>query len=623
MTDAEVFGKLSRIFETHGFAADDSALDEILEDFDPSADLHRPESPLQRSISPQKNTSPKKSNVTATSRDRNVDQRPTPYQVWHEKNKGNFFKKKPPAKLNGQQWDRLVEKMHQSNRVKQSAMIKEQNQGLAAELDGFSFKPRINKTSLDLSSTMKSLNTRIPEMIVEREKLLESKRKESANQEMAECTFAPKRHGAKTSDMYLKKLGREQTTPDDLFRYEQEKERRNEIRRHIVNEIEERELTFKPQLSEKSIKLQEKLKQKGIIDVDPLTRTTVPPPPGPQLAAALAVAGATGNPSMFSPRGTSKQRFGGGGGAGVDGDDEDSWNLEEGPMLQIESEHPYRHNTNEYTTVSVPGAVSYCIRFDERTRTEPIYDFVKFYDNETHTDYFGAGKYSGGMNETPFNWPGIGHRPPLIIPASKFIIHFKTNGVHNDWGFCIHIVPTLSHRMRQHQLENAGIPQITESGRNYQSPSGATVGASPVRGGGGGASAPVPAAAVPVHQRLYEHAVAKSTEFHNAQVDLLQDKLNIALKPWESPRSRDGKGGAAHKFIRLNSSTHLPKNTISEVAEGLLHNNAALGSSSSALLQDESNVAGDASAITSAALAPTVVEFDDSMSNLWKRLRTL
>lgn len=56
-------------------------------------------------------------------------------------------------------------------------MIKEQNQGLAAELEGFSFKPRINKTSMDLSATMKSLNTRIPEMIAEREKLLEHKRK--------------------------------------------------------------------------------------------------------------------------------------------------------------------------------------------------------------------------------------------------------------------------------------------------------------------------------------------------------------------------------------------------------------------------------------------------------------
>jgi len=91
-----------------------------------------------------------------------------------------LFTKIQVAKLNGQQWDNLVEKMHQSNRVKQSAMIKEQNQGLAAELEGFSFKPRINKTSMDLSATMKSLNLRIPDMISESKRLLEAKRKESA-----------------------------------------------------------------------------------------------------------------------------------------------------------------------------------------------------------------------------------------------------------------------------------------------------------------------------------------------------------------------------------------------------------------------------------------------------------
>lgn len=52
MGDAEVFGKLSRIFETHGFANDDAALDDILEDFDPSL-VYASES--QRS-SPQKNS---------------------------------------------------------------------------------------------------------------------------------------------------------------------------------------------------------------------------------------------------------------------------------------------------------------------------------------------------------------------------------------------------------------------------------------------------------------------------------------------------------------------------------------------------------------------------------------
>lgn len=36
MGDSEVFGKLSRIFETNSFSANDNDLAEILEDFDPT-----------------------------------------------------------------------------------------------------------------------------------------------------------------------------------------------------------------------------------------------------------------------------------------------------------------------------------------------------------------------------------------------------------------------------------------------------------------------------------------------------------------------------------------------------------------------------------------------------------
>jgi len=36
MSDVEIFGKLSRIFETHQFSTTDKELNEILEDFDPT-----------------------------------------------------------------------------------------------------------------------------------------------------------------------------------------------------------------------------------------------------------------------------------------------------------------------------------------------------------------------------------------------------------------------------------------------------------------------------------------------------------------------------------------------------------------------------------------------------------
>lgn len=38
------------------------------------------------------------------------------------------------------------------------------------------------------------------------------------------------------------------------------------------------------------------------------------------------------------------------------------------------------------------------------------------------------------------------------------------------------------------------------------------------------------------------------------QVDLMQNKLNISMKPWENVRSAEGRHGAAHKFIRVRKA---------------------------------------------------------------------
>ena len=62
-----------------------------------------------------------------------------------------------------------------------SAMVREQNHGLALELGGHEFKPKINKTSQELASTMKSVPKRLPEMLQEREKVLAKRREEIAN----------------------------------------------------------------------------------------------------------------------------------------------------------------------------------------------------------------------------------------------------------------------------------------------------------------------------------------------------------------------------------------------------------------------------------------------------------
>jgi hypothetical protein len=51
-------------------------------------------------------------------------------------------------------------------------------------------------------------------------------------------------------------MGRKKLKPDDLIKYEGERKNRMEQRKQIVEELENKELTFKPQLVEKSVKLQ-------------------------------------------------------------------------------------------------------------------------------------------------------------------------------------------------------------------------------------------------------------------------------------------------------------------------------------------------------------------------------
>lgn len=204
--------------------------------------------------------------------------KPTPYEVWRAKQAGVFqFETKEVPKLSEQQWDRLVNSLHSTHKLKDSS-TREQNQGLAHELGGLSFRPQMNPVSMVLASTMKSLQQRLPGMINKRNQALQKKRDEREKTEMAECTFAPNREGAKTSEKYLKKIGREKVSPDDFLQYQEEKLRRNEQRKLIIEEIDSRELTFKPQLNQRSIKMQSKMQAERKIEVDPISRQTISTP---------------------------------------------------------------------------------------------------------------------------------------------------------------------------------------------------------------------------------------------------------------------------------------------------------------------------------------------------------
>ena len=99
----------------------------------------------------------------------------------------------------------------------------------------------------------------------------------------------------------------------------------------------------------------------------------------------------------------------------------------ETPLI-IESRHNYRDDQDEYKEISISGASAYSITFDNRSRTERGYDYVRFYKDSSHTSYFGMEKYTGGASGSSRNFPGCDSIPPLVIPSSKFIFHFHSDG---------------------------------------------------------------------------------------------------------------------------------------------------------------------------------------------------
>ena len=420
--------------------------------------------------------------------------------------------------------------MYSMNRAKLSTQAKGQNQGLASELGGYEFKPRMNKTSLDLAQSMKSIQDRLPEMIAEKKKALEKKRKEKEDEEFKECTFTPTRLGASVSDKYLKRMGRDKSTPDDFLQFKEEQLRRNIQRKNIIDDLEARELTFKPQISQKSKIISEKLKANNSIVIDPTTKVQV---------------------------GSSKKR-----------NKNTSIDTETclGPPLILESEHPYRNSTCEFTTVNIPGAFSYSITFDEQTETENVHDYIKFFHDDTHTDFYGYSKYSGGLidsygNKSSRNWPGIDGRPPLLIPASRFVFHFKTNSTINGWGFKMIIVPTVSVA----SIEDTSIRhQPSLIARNRLTPKKEVV-----------------------HERLYKAGLEKFINDQSLRKDAIQATLNVKLKISEKSF---GPGEAKNQ------------KSISKLLAG-----PAL---TDLIIDDDEKI------------PLTVIEFDESYRNLWKCLNT-
>lgn len=102
----------------------------------------------------------------------------------------------------------------------------------------------------------------------------------------------------------------------------------------------------------------------------------------------------------------------------------------------IESCHPYENKSDIFELYDFPDAVMLIITFDDRSKTENYYDYIKFYKDDKKIDYYGLDKYCG-KNYSSRNFPGTDGNPPLIIPSNKFYFSFVSDETDNAWGYKI------------------------------------------------------------------------------------------------------------------------------------------------------------------------------------------
>jgi hypothetical protein len=158
----------------------------------------------------------------------------------------------------------LVSKLHSSNKQKEQTIMARSNANLASELKELNFKPELNRKSISYTkSRTGKLETRQEGMIQKRNNDLEKQRNFQREQEMKECTFEPKLEGKAKGKRYLQRSGNQMGGVEDMMRWEKEKETRRAQRQQIVEEMEERELSFTPHLNRRSLMLTEKMKRDG------------------------------------------------------------------------------------------------------------------------------------------------------------------------------------------------------------------------------------------------------------------------------------------------------------------------------------------------------------------------
>lgn len=233
---------------------------------------------------------------------------PRPYDLWRS---SHNFDKPPKEKLmlSTHEWSDLVDRLNESARKRRMFLMQAQQKQMREELSGFTFMPHISERSKEIAANVKSLPERVAALMRKRKAKIDRIKHEKEDAELKEATFKP--------HLNTRRLKRQaQVGQDDephgrerirhLLQYELDKRVRAEQRRILIQEMQEKDMTFVPNINKNSVRIVERLakerEEKESLMESGAAATGLPMSPGSTtraaakraVVAALAASAASG-----------------------------------------------------------------------------------------------------------------------------------------------------------------------------------------------------------------------------------------------------------------------------------------------------------------------------------------
>ena len=134
--------------------------------------------------------------------------------------------------------------------------MRKQHQYIAEQLAGLNFSPHINRLSREMASENLKIydKDRLDHVMKSKREKVEKARHQLAQEEIADCTFKP--------DL-TKRAKKQSRTVEDLMDYGNVKRLRMRQRRQFMQDLEDREHTFQPQVNQNSMRMVNRMQKEG------------------------------------------------------------------------------------------------------------------------------------------------------------------------------------------------------------------------------------------------------------------------------------------------------------------------------------------------------------------------